>query len=263
MSRGAATAPARRAASSGTAERFAARVRSRRRRRIAMVVAAALVLAALGWLTVFSPYLLVEQIRIRDTERVAPQQVRELTDAEIGRPMVLLDPSKLARSVATIPLVRSVQVQRSWPSTVTVTLTERSPVAAVPASGGGYRLVDREGVEVEFATRRPAELPFLEVDVRSSDPQSTATLAAALDVLGALPASLAAQLVGIGATSPDGVWLSVRTAVGKKASKVVWGDASAGQEKAEVLAVLVRSAGPDGAALYDVSVPSAPAVRPR
>ena len=110
-----------------------------------------------------------------------------LTGAELGRPMVLLDPSKLARSLAQIPLVRSVQVQRNWPGTVTVTIAERVAVAVVPAPGGGFRLVDREGVEVESVTKRPAGLPFLEVDVRPSDPVSTAGLSAALDVLESMP----------------------------------------------------------------------------
>lgn len=263
MSRGGAPAPARRAASSGTAERFAARVRSRRRRRIATVVAAVAVLAGLVWLTIFSPYLLVEQVRVRGTDRVRPDQVRGLTDAELGRPMVLLDPSQLARSVADIPLVRAVQVQRNWPATVTVTITERVPVAVVPDPGGGFRLLDREGVEVESVTKRPDGLPFVDLDVDPSDPVSTASLAAALDVLESMPTTLRGQLVGIGATSPDGVWLSVRPKAGSKASRVVWGDASAAGQKAEVLSVLVRAAGDDGAAVYDVSVPSAPAVRPR
>jgi cell division protein FtsQ len=269
MSRGAAaTAPARRAASSGTAERFAARVRSRRRRRAASALAAVVVLVAVVWLALFSPWLTVEQVRIRGTERVPDGAVRAVVDAELGRPMVLLNPRSVARAVAKVPLIRTVEVSRRWPSTVVITVHERVPVAAVPpaAGGSGFRLVDTDGVEVESVSQRPASLPYLEVDVARPGP---ATLVAALDVLDSLPPTLRGRVSKIGATSPDGTWFTLSADPGSKGkaatrtAKVVWGSPDQADRKVVVLAALIRSAGPEGAAVYDVSAPGAPAVKPR
>lgn len=276
MSRGTTTAPARRAASSGTAERFAARVRSRRRRRLATLVAALAVLAALVWLVLFSPYLVLEQVEVRGLDRVPPDRVRAIVEVERGRPMVLVDPTRVAHRVAEIRLVRAVDVQRDWPATMTVVVTERQPVAAVPASGAGYRLVDRDGVEVETVSDRPDALPFLEVAV-DGRPASVAALDAALEVLESLPEPIRARVAGIGASSADGVWFTLapepvdggeEQGAGSRSgtsrtSKVVWGSADAPQEKTDVLQVLLAASGSTPAARYDVSSPTAPAVDPR
>lgn len=244
-----------RVTSSGTAERFAARVRSRRRRRWASAVAAVLVLAGLVWLVLFSPYLVVRRVQITGTDRVPEASVHRLVDAELGRPMVLLDPGRISSQVAAVPLVRSAEVTRRWPTTVVVAVHERVPVAVVPAGegGSGYRLVDRDGVEVESMARRPAGLPFLEVDVAGGGP---ATLAAALDVQAGLPAELVSQVRTIGATSPDGVWFTL-----SNGAKVVWGDSGDGDAKLDVFGDLVGAV-PD-AAVYDVSAPTAPATSQR
>ncbi len=250
-----ATAPPRRAASSGTAERFAAKVRSRRRRRVASAVAAVLLAVGLGWLALFSPWLVVEQVRLEGLDRVPEASVHQVVDAEVGRPMVLLDPQAVGRRVAALPLVREVEVSRRWPATVVVSVHERVAVAVVPApaGGSGYRLVDRDGVDVESASRRPGGLPYLDVNVAQAGP---AALVAALEVQAQLPLALQTQLREIGATSPDGVWFSVRNG-----AKVTWGDATRSEEKLAALTAAVAAS--PTAATYDVSAPSAPAVATR
>ena len=49
------------------------------------------------------------------------------------------------RRVKALPQVADVSVQRGWPSTLRLVVRPRVAVAAVPASGGGYRLVDASG----------------------------------------------------------------------------------------------------------------------
>ncbi|MBL8929725.1 MAG: FtsQ-type POTRA domain-containing protein [Kineosporiaceae bacterium] len=249
---GSSGAPPRRAATSGTAERFAAKVASRRRRRWASLVAILVLLAGLGWVALFSPWLTVDTVRIADTQRVDVAAVHQVVDAELGRPMVLLDTQAVARRVAAIPLVREVHVVRRWPQTVRVDIVERTPVAAVPADGGGsgFRLVDRDGVDVEAVSARPDTVPFLEVNVASA---GSAALAAALDVQAGLPPAVSAQVRTLGATSRDGVWFTLRNG-----ARVIWGDSGDGSLKLDVLRALVTS-NPD-AAHYDVSAPSAPSV---
>ena len=247
-----ATAPPRRAASSGTAERFAAKVRLRRRRRWASVVAALLLAVGLGWVAVFSPWLVVKQVRVEGLDRVPSTTVHQMVDAEVGRPMVLLDPAAVGRRVAAVPLVREVEVRRRWPASVVVVVHERVAVAVVPASAGesGYRLVDRDGVEVESVTSRPDDLPYLDVNVGRA---GAGALVAALEVQSQLPASVQGQLREIGATSADGVWFTVANG-----ATVTWGDATRSEEKLAALTAVV-TADPK-ASTYDVSAPTAPAV---
>ncbi len=79
---------------------------------------------------------------------------------------------------------------------------------------------------------------------------------AALEVQAQLPLALQTQLREIGATSPDGVWFSVRNG-----AKVTWGDATRTEEKLAALTAAVAAS--PTAATYDVSAPSAPAVATR
>jgi cell division protein FtsQ len=204
----------------------------------------------------FSSWLSVRTVTITGTDRVPTEAVRLVADGEVGRAMVLADPQALAARVARVPLVRRADVVRRWPSTLVVTVHERVPVAAVPAPGGsGARLVDRDGVEVEVVATKPANLPFLEVDVGRA---GAASLQAALDVLDSLPPTLAIRVGGVGADSPDGVWLRL-----DNGARVVWGGSDAGERKAGVLTALLTASNGAKGGVYDVSSPDAPAVTKR
>jgi cell division protein FtsQ len=167
--------------------------------------------------------------------------------------MVLVDTGALAGRLAQIPLVRSVDVVRHWPSTLVVTFHERRPAAAVPAAGGGFRLVDRDGVQVDLVTTRPATLPVLQIDVTKA---GAPALAATLDVLEGLPPDLSRGLASIGAGSPDDVWFVL-----DGAGKVVWGSSDRADRKVEALRALLAITPSRGArTVYDVSSPDSPAV---
>jgi cell division protein FtsQ len=225
-----------------------------------------LVLAGLGWLVLGSPVLEVRQVRVLGTDRVPVADVLRTADPERGRPMVLVDLAGVSRRVNALPLVHDVRVVRQWPGTLVVTVHERVAVAAVPASAASaagkpasgaastVRLVDRDGVEVGSGPK-PAGLPYLQVDLARS---GAATMRAALAVLDSLPANLRTGLKGIGADSPDGVWLTLSDGV-----RVVWGDATDSDRKAAVLHAVITASDPARLAVVDVSAPDAPAVTNR
>ena len=250
---------------------FALRARSRRRRRWAAAVAALLVLAGIGWLVLGSSVLSVREIRIVGTDRVPLADVSRASDSERGRPMVLVDLADVSRRVNALPLVHDVRVVRQWPGTLVVTVHERVPIAAVPlgaaagaassataatepVAGVPVRLVDRDGVQVAVGAK-PAGLPFLQVDVGRS---GAVTLQAALDVLNSLPPQLRSGLRGIGADSPDGVWLTLSSGI-----RVVWGDSTDGDHKARVVRALLTAGDSAKILSVDVSAPDAPAVTNR
>jgi cell division protein FtsQ len=245
--------PARNSVSLTSAQRFAARVRARRRRRALLVIAVLLVLGGLLWGALKSPWATVQKIEVLGTDRVPVAAVRAEAAAELGHPMLLARTGDIAARVGQQRLVRSVQVERRWPSTIRIRVAERVPVAALPA-GSSLSLVDLDGVEIERVKVAPAGLPRLEV---ARGAEAVPALRGSLDVLRALPPSVSKRLLAIGAESPDGIWLKLRDSAVPGGARVEWGDSAQTPRKAQVLMALLAQR----AVEYDVRSPDTPAVR--
>jgi cell division protein FtsQ len=136
----------------------ARRAEGRRRLRILVVVGAVLLLAALAWVAVASPVLDVDRIEVTGTTRLTSDEVRTASGISIGDPMVWLDGGAAERRLAALPWVASARVEREWPATVTITLTEREPVAWVDG-GAGPALVDGTGRVLSTVAAPPEGFP--------------------------------------------------------------------------------------------------------
>ncbi|HEY6793407.1 MAG TPA: FtsQ-type POTRA domain-containing protein [Kineosporiaceae bacterium] len=237
--------------SSTSAQRFAARVRRRRRQR-AVVTGSAMTLGLLvGWLLFGSGTLAVQRIEVRGAQRVSAGDVRAAVRFELGHPMALIAPGAAARAAAAVPLVRSATVVRSWPSTLIVVVHERQPIAAVPAGAGGLALLDEDGVVVGTTAHAPVGLPVLDVDVGRA---GAASLRAARRVSDDLPAALRRMVRRITAATPDAIGLVLTDG-----STVNWGSADDGPGKAEALLAL-HPRPVEEAVTIDVSAPDSPAI---
>uniref|UniRef100_UPI003D7E93B0 cell division protein FtsQ/DivIB n=1 Tax=Kineococcus sp. SYSU DK005 TaxID=3383126 RepID=UPI003D7E93B0 len=215
----------------------------------------AVLLAAAGWVALGSPWLRVQEVRVTGTERTDAEQVRALVDDRRGGALAAVDTRSLSRRVlAALPLVESVDVLRSWPSTLEVRVHERQAVAAVPSTTGGVDLVDADARVLQHAERAPAGVPLLSVDVERT---RAGTLRTALAVNGSLSSAVRSRVVSITAASPDAVTLQLADG-----PAVLWGDASRPERKAQVLLRLLEDPAASAAASIDVSAPDAPAVRP-
>jgi cell division protein FtsQ len=231
-----------------SAQRFAARVRARRRRRRLIVVLVLLVICGIFWAALKSPWATVQRVEVTGTHRVVAAEVQSEAESELGRPILLTRTGDIARRLERQQrLIRSVRVRLQWPSVLRVQVLERVPVAAIPA-GSGQALVDIDGVTIGRVRSAPAGLPRLQVALGSG---GVASLRGCLQVLQGLPPVLRHQLRGIGADSPDGIWLKLG------GSRVEWGSSADSALKAQVLAALL----PQHAAVYDVRSPDTPAVR--
>ena len=140
--------------------------------------------------------------------------------------------------------MQSAQVTRSWPDRVIIAVRERTPALALAASGGGFDLVDPDGVIVQWAARRPPGLPLYLATSPVSSLRGDPDVGAAAAVLGELPARLRASVASVTAPSPDQVTL--RLADG---ATVLWGGTGHAQAKAEELGLLL----PTHASYYDLS----------
>ncbi|HEY4005897.1 MAG TPA: FtsQ-type POTRA domain-containing protein [Pseudonocardia sp.] len=226
--------------------------RFRRRRRLALAVlllvlaAAALVggRAALLHLAKFR----VSEVDVQASADLDPGTLRELSGLRTGVPLLTVDLDAAQRRVAAVPRVASVLASRDWPSTVTLRVTERTPVALTDSANGPW-LVDATGMAYQPAPKPPPALPKLRAGrVAAGDPAT----AAALSVLSSLTPELRQRLRAVEAGGPFDVRL--RLADGKQ---VLWGSAENSPRKAAVLAVLLTQPGSS----YDVSAPDLPTIR--
>ncbi|WP_240675524.1 cell division protein FtsQ/DivIB, partial [Cellulomonas endophytica] len=245
--------------STGSAARFAERVRARRtlaRRKVAAAAAALVVLGALAWLLLWSPVLALDPGRVTVTGAstvVAVDRVDAVVAARAGTPLPRLDTVALRDDLLEVPGVREVRVMRAWPTGLSVELVARQPVAAVPepGGGGGFALLDAEGVQVGRADAAPEGLPVVDVPVGAAR-----ALAAVLAVLEGLPDTLLAEVSGVAAQTEDTVSLTLRDGV-----VVEWGSAAQTPLKVAVLDTLRASPTSSGARVVDVSAPTLPITR--
>jgi len=260
-------APQRGGAVVPSAGRFVARARSRRRKAIAGWAAAVLLGVAAGWALLASPWGTVQAVDVSGTRRIDAAEVDALVAGEVGRPLLLVDTEALAGRVEALRLVADARVVRHWPGGLRVEVAERHPVAALPATGGGFRLVDRDGVEVEVVRAAPKTVPVVEVNLVTA---GAPAVRSALDSLAVMPAGLRGEVRRIGAASGDGVWFALADG-----DKVVWGDAGESSLKAAALDALRRQSARERKAMtakgnhaaarrpvtFDVSAPRAPSVQ--
>jgi cell division protein FtsQ len=143
--------------------------------------------------------------------------------------------------------VSHVSVERSWPSTVTIVVTERTPVGFVRRPEGVH-MVDSAGVDFAVIAQAPTGLPS--IDVAKPGPDDPATKAV-VDVLGRMPQQLRDMVTGLAAQSPGSVQLTLTDG-----RVVKWGNSTDTERKAMVLAALLTRPGKS----YDVSAPDLPTV---
>ncbi|RZS34806.1 cell division protein FtsQ [Herbihabitans rhizosphaerae] len=178
----------------------------------------------------FTSVLGVRSIDVTGTVSLTADEVRAAAAIEDGTPMLRLSTDEVRARVAKLPRVAEVEVERSWPSTVDIRVTERAAVAIVK-SAEGTRLVDASGVNFALADEPPAGLPELKVaNPTVADPATRA----AVQVLAKLPDSLRAAVATVTAQTPGNVQLSL-----VDGRTVKWGDQNNSDRKVAVLVPLL------------------------
>jgi cell division protein FtsQ len=215
------------------------------RRWIALLVAVTVV--AVAYLVLFTSLLGVRSVEVIGVKEIPKDAVLKAAAIADGTPMVRLDAEEAAARVAALPRVSEVVVERSWPSTVEIIVTERTPVAVLMV-GAEVHLVDATGLDYAVSRTRPPALPTLAMTgVRPGNPATSA----AVTVLGAIPKQLKAKVTQITARTPGDVRMTL-----SDGRTIKWGNARNNQRKAAVLAPLLTRPG----TVYDVATPDFPTV---
>ncbi|MCC3333340.1 FtsQ-type POTRA domain-containing protein [Nocardia abscessus] len=197
------------------------------------------VVCAVAW---FTPVLSVRTVRIEGAVAVSEQQVRDVLEIPSGRSMLRIDTTPVARRVASIPKVRTARVQRVFPSTVRVTVVERTAVLFYDSPQGAH-LLDADGVE--FAVEpTPIGVPKLITEhPGDADPLTRA----AVSILAIVPPALAVQVSEVAARSISDISLNL-----KDGRTVLWGGTNDAERKSAVVLPLLTRPG----TVFDVSSPN-------
>lgn len=118
-------------------------------------VLAGVAVVVLGLAALRSPLLDVDRVTVSATRHTTPAEVRRAAGIERGDPLIGVDPGAAARRIEALPWVARAQVSRVWPSTVTVRVTERIPVAQVRINAGRVAVVDAGGRVLAFRAVPP------------------------------------------------------------------------------------------------------------
>lgn len=229
---------------------FARRRWAQRLRRLRPILYAVLVLAAVGtgvWLVFFSSVVTVRDVSVSGNQTLSSVRVEKVAKAPIGRQLARVDLAAIQARVETLAAVKSVSVSRSWPHTIAIEITERTPVAVVDR-GAGLQAVDEDGVLFGSYPRRPDDLPLVHT---AADVKSEA-LAEAARVVTSLRPDIAAKVDSVDVETVDRITLRL---IGGRT--VMWGSSDESAEKAAVLSVLLEQK----ADQIDVSVPGRPTTR--
>lgn len=206
---------------------------------------AVLVVAAAVWVLVFSPVLDVTEVRVAGAAPETTSAVREAVEVPEGRSLLWLDTAAVADRVRTLPRVATVDVRRSLPGTLVVTVSEREPVLAVTGPNGVV-LVDRTGFAYRTIPKLPAGVPLLALPAATAPSPEDPATATAVRVLSTLPDDLRRRIAQVRAGGPFDVGFLLTDGRG-----VRWGADAENDRKAAVLGPLLTRPGQT----YDVSTP--------
>lgn len=219
-----------------------------RRRWVALL--SVLTVIAMVYLLWFSSMLGVQTVDVIGSNSVPAAQIREAAAVPDQKPMLRLDTDEIRDRVAQMPGIATVDVSRSWPNTLEITVTERNAIAFFDSGpgGDGVHLVDGGGVVFKTVKERPAGLPELKLPSVSADDPVTRAVTA---VLGVIPEQLLKQVTTATAKTPASVEFTLAN------GKIVrWGTAEQTDRKAKVLAALLTQDGK----IYDVAAPELPTI---
>jgi cell division protein FtsQ len=207
------------------------------------VLVTAGVIGAAAWVLFGSRLLVVRSVVVTGTHLVLRSEVLAVAGVEPGTPLIRVNTAEVAARIDTIRQVRIALVSRSWPDRVVIVVHERTPVLALAAPvkgdgevGGGYDLVDADGVIVQWGASRPADLPLYPTAAPVSSLRGDPELAAAAAVLGDLPAWLRHSVASVTAPDPDQVTLRLAGGI-----TVLWGGTDRARAKAAELIVLMQA----------------------
>ncbi len=216
---------------------------STRKPKIPRVIWLILVIAVFVWWSLYlSKWFIAQDISVTGNERLTIEQISTLAEVSIGNSLMSIDTAAMASQLMSMPEIEVATVERGWPHTILIKVTERTPIA-VAATASGFNLIDSQGHNAGVVAAPPAGLLII-----SAQPDSNAMLGA-IKTLAAIPAQW--QLIGLSAPTQD----SIVATLGSGAV-ITFGSSERAADKVEVAQALMEK----GYSVINVSAPDAATV---
>jgi cell division protein FtsQ len=206
-------------------------------------------LGAIGDGLVHSSIVETHDVKVSGLSEMTVERVLKIGGLGGTVNVFFLDAGAIERRLESDPWVANATVQRRLPHTVTISIHERVPVAAV-GNGSGFDAVAADGTVLRSGPSQRG-LPLIQA-------ASTSDRVAAAAVAGAMPVALRALTREIDVNPGREVSVQLRSGV-----IVTYGSPDDPTAKAQAFAAVLRWAGDQGVEVdtIDVSVPTAPTAR--
>ena len=231
------------------AKALQAKRRKRRRGLWVILGSGFLVLLLAGiatWLVWFSSAFAATEVRISGLSLLTEQQVTDAAAVKLGAPLAAQDVEAIRNRVAALAPVAEARVERRFPHTIEITITERT-LAYVWMDGNAARWVDADGVV--FHEGGEAGQGTVKANIAAPEQRILRDVAT---VVSAVAPVLGERITLLQASAVDRIEIQL-----SDGDTIVWGSAEQSQVKAQVLSVLLSQE----ASVYDVSAPHAPTTR--
>lgn len=202
------------------------------------------ILAVVAWWSLYqSKWFIAQEVTITGNSRLSVEQISATAAVPIGNSLMSINPGVISQQLQTLPEIKVATVERGWPHSILITVTERTPIA-VAATATGFNLIDADGLNAGTVAAPPAGLLVI-----SAQPDSPA-MTNAIQALAAIPAEWA--ITGLSAPTQDSVVVTLGSGV-----VVTMGSGERAADKVEVAQALIEK----GYTIINVSAPDAPTVK--
>ncbi len=198
--------------------------------------------------------LRIDEIRVSGVRTLDPKVVIERSGLRGGERILWVRLSAVARRLEEIPAIASARAERSFPATIVIHVTERTPIARLPGQGGLG--VDENGRV--FSSSALSGLPVVE-GVRGPAKEGVTVdrgAATVLDAFAGFPAELRKRTAGIVVGPPLTLLLADGT-------EIRFGSHIDLVRKATVAEAILRTETGNELAYVDVRSPGVPVSRQR
>ena len=235
--------------------RMRGRIRVLRRRAVVFAVIAVLVCGLYLFWFRDSSLVAVKTVKVEGigTTGVEKQLQRSLVNAGLGMTTLHVKQGALDAAARPYPLVESVSADPSFPSTLNVKVTERTPAGLI-GSGSGAVAVAGDGTVLRGVSTEHMQLPQLPLSAPPKGSHLGGPVLTQAEVLGAAPKALLRDVDhsfnsqnGVGVTLDDGVQL-------------LFGDASQAAAKWRAATAVLSDPALGALDYVDLTVPGRPAV---
>jgi cell division protein FtsQ len=137
------------------------RAAGRKRLRWVLVVVAVLAVIVAGLAVLGSSLFSIKTVDVEGAVYADPAAVQKVVDELRGQPVLRVDTDRAEAELEAIPWVEAARVTTDFPSSASIQLRERTPVATYQGPDGQFRVLDNKGRVLDVLAAQPVDYLLL------------------------------------------------------------------------------------------------------